>query len=285
MEGESTMEKLTLASRIKAINYSFSGTMGVYANDFKGNIIEVNADECFETASCIKVPILAALLRRVHEGMLNLKDKIDYKQENYVNGSGILRALSVGLELSILDFATLMIIVSDNIATNTLIELLGIDMINETCERLGLKETRLHNKIDFEAYRQLGTTTPREYAKIFELAYEKKLWDAEMSDLFVEILKKQHYNTMLTKDLTPYYFNSEDTGDEELISIASKSGSMDACRNDGGLFYTPYGGYAITILTKDFRDPLYYSEHESYQFGPKVSRLILDHYLSREGSF
>ncbi|MBF4693268.1 serine hydrolase [Fusibacter ferrireducens] len=279
------MEKLTLSSRINAINYSFSGTMGVYANDFKGNTIELNADEHFETASCIKVPILATLLRRVHEKQIHLDDKISYTPENYVDGSGILRALSVGLELSILDFATLMIIVSDNIATNTLIELLGIDAINETCEILGLKETRLHNKIDFEAYRQLGTTTPREYAVIFELAYKKKLWSAEMSDLFVAILKKQHYNTMLTKDLTPYYFDSEDTGDEELLSIASKSGSMNACRNDGGLFYTPYGGYVITILTKDFRDPLYYSEHESYQFGPKVSRLILDHYLSLKGSF
>jgi beta-lactamase class A len=196
-----------------------------------------------------------------------------------------LRALTPGLSLSTLDFATLMIIVSDNIATNTLIELLGIDKINALCDSLGMTQTRLHNKIDFERYSRLGTTTPRDYAVIFEKAYQGKLFSEEMSKLFIDILKKQHYNTMLTKALTPYYLDSEDTGDAEEISIASKSGSMNACRNDGGIFFTPYGGYVLTILTKEFSDKLFYSEHESYKFGPQVSRLVLDHFLSREGRF
>lgn len=276
---------MDLISRIKAINFSFSGVMGIYANDFKGNVIEINADEPFETASCIKVPILAALLKEVNAGNIDLKAPLTYVTDNYINGSGILRALTPGLSLSTLDFATLMIIVSDNIATNTLIELLGIDKINALCDSLGMTQTRLHNKIDFERYSRLGTTTPRDYAVIFEKAYQGKLFSEEMSKLFIDILKKQHYNTMLTKALTPYYLDSEDTGDAEEISIASKSGSMNACRNDGGIFFTPYGGYVLTILTKEFSDKLFYSEHESYKFGPQVSRLVLDHFLSREGRF
>lgn len=279
------MNKITLESRIKANIFSFSGTMGLYANDFRGNKIEINADEEFETASCIKVPILTELLRCVHEGKINLNHKLEYTKENFVVGSGILRSLSYGLQLSILDYATLMIIVSDNIATNTLIDLLGIDNINNTCNDLGLKHTILHNKLDFDKYDKLGTTTPREYGSIFEKVYNKELWSEEMSDKFVEILKMQHYNTMLTKEIPPYYLDSEDTGDEELIYIASKSGSMNACRNDGGLFFTPYGGYTIALLTKEFHDPLYYNDHESYKFGPKISNLLLNQYLALEGKF
>ncbi|MBS7527314.1 serine hydrolase [Fusibacter paucivorans] len=276
---------MDITSRINAINYSFSGLMGIYANDFKGNIIAINENECFETASCIKVPILATLLNEVEKGNLSLDDPLVYTPENFIDGSGVLRSLTPGLSLSTLDFATLMIIVSDNIATNVLIDLLGIDRVNAVCDSLGMVQTRLHNKIDFVKYRQLGTTTPKEYAVIFERAYQGELWSVEQSERFVEILKKQHYNSMLTKALTPYYLDAEDTGDEEVLSIASKSGSMNACRNDGGIFYTPYGGYVLTLLTKNFSDKLFYNEHESFKFGPQVSRLLLDHFISKEGSF
>ncbi len=127
-----------------------------------------------------------------------------------------------------------MIIVSDNIATNIMIDLLGIDNINNTCQELGFKDTILYNKLDFSKYSKLGTTTPRDYARLFEMIYKEELWSKEASREMLEIFKKQHYNTMLTRDLPQYYLDSENTGDEELIYIASKSGSMNACRNDGG---------------------------------------------------
>jgi beta-lactamase class A len=90
---------------------------------------------------------------------------------------------------------------------------------------------------------------------------------------------------MLTRDLPQYYLDSENTGDEELIYIASKSGSMNACRNDGGIVSTPYGAYAIALFTKEFMDSLYYDDHESYRFGGKVTRLMFDNYISLKGKF
>jgi beta-lactamase class A len=278
------MEMMSIDKRIDAQMVSFNGKMGLYVNDFNGNIIEKNADEEFETASCVKIFVLTELLRRVHEKTLDLNQKLVYKKNNYIDGSGVIRSLSEGLELSLIDYATLMIIVSDNIATNILIEFLGIENINKTIVSFGLKQSKIHNKINFEKYDKLGTSTPREYAKIFELAYKNELYSKEISEKFIEILKKQHYNTMMTRDIAPYYLDSEDTGDEELICFATKSGSMNACRNDGGLVYTPFGGYALTLFTKEFYDPLYHNNHESYQFGSKVSNLILNHYLSLKGS-
>ncbi len=176
-----------------------------------------------------------------------------------------------------------MIIVSDNIATNIMIDLLGIDNINNTCQELGFKDTILYNKLDFSKYSKLGTTTPRDYARLFEMIYKEELWSKEASREMLEIFKKQHYNTMLTRDLPQYYLDSENTGDEELIYIASKSGSMNACRNDGGIVSTPYGAYAIALFTKEFADSLYYNDHESYRFGGKVSRLIFDNFISLKG--
>ncbi|MCQ4922458.1 class A beta-lactamase-related serine hydrolase [Tissierella carlieri] len=279
------MNKLSLESRINAEVYNFSGRIGLYANDFKGNIIEINSDDKFETASTIKVFVLAELYKQIHENKINPHKILEYEKENYVVGSGILRDLDYGVEMTAKSFATLMIIISDNIATNVLIDLLGIDNINNTCADLGLKDTILHNKIDFEKYSKLGTTTPRDYGRFFELLYKKELWSKEISEEMIDILKKQHYNTILTRDLPQYFLDSENTGDEELISIASKSGSMDACRNDGGIVYTPYGGYVISLFTKDFVDNLYYNDHESYRFGGKVSRLMFDQYISLEGRF
>lgn len=279
------MSKLSLESRLRAEVVSFSGKISFYANDFKGNIIDINANEKFEAGSCIKVFILTELFRQIYKKRINSNDKLIYTKENYVVGSGVLRAMDFGVELNIKNLAILMIIVSDNIAANILIDLLGIDNINNTCEDLGLNNTILHNKINFDKYECLGTTTPRNYGIIFEKLFRKELWSKEISEQMIDIFKNQHYNTMLSRNLPQYYLDSEDTGDEELIYIASKSGSMDTSRNDGGIIHTPYGSYVLAIFTKLFKDPLYYSDHESYTYGPKASRLLFDQYLALKGRF
>ena len=126
----------TLKKRIQAETVSFSGEFGVYANDLRGNVIGVRADEPFETASCIKAFILADLYRQAAEGKKNLSDRLTYTAENQIDGSGILQSLEIGTELSVKNLATRMIIVSDNIATNILIDYLGLGHINETIAAL-----------------------------------------------------------------------------------------------------------------------------------------------------
>ncbi|MFA5576546.1 MAG: serine hydrolase [Tissierellaceae bacterium] len=279
------MDRLSLEARINAEVYNYSGRIGFYANDFKGNVIEINSEDKFETASTIKSYILAEFYRQVYEGKLDRNKKLKYEEENFVVGSGVLRDLDFGVEMTAKSFATLMIVISDNIATNIMIDLLGIDNINRTIQDLGFKDTVLHNKIDFEKYSQLGTTSPKDYGKLFEMIYKKELWSPELSQEMLEIFKNQHYNTMLTRNLPQYFLDSENTGDEELIYIASKSGSMDACRNDGGIVNTPGGGYVISLFTKEFVDNLYYNEHESYRFGGKISRLMFDQFITLGGSF
>lgn len=277
-----TNPRLTLEERIEAELKSYDGTMGLYIDDLKGNVITRFPDEKFETASTIKVYILAALFDAIGQGKASLKDMLTCEERFWIDGSGILGSLEVGTTLSVKNVATLMIIVSDNIATNMLIDYLGIDNINACIQKLGCKDTVLHNVLDFAKYHQLGTTTPRDYASMFVRIQNRTLVSPEASEQMWQILSQQHYNSMIVKSLPQFYVDS-DNYDEQLFWFASKSGSMNACRNDGGIITTPYGSYVIVMLNKDFSDKQYYPDHPATVFGSRVSRLIFDQYLTLEG--
>nr|WP_312579330.1 serine hydrolase [Sedimentibacter sp.] len=279
------MDKMLLANRIKAELTSYNGIMGVYIDDFKGNKIEINANDTFESASSIKTFILIDLFQQVHDGKKSLNEILKYTEENKIDGSGVLQSLDFGVEMNVKSFATLMIIVSDNVATNIMIDYLGLEHINETIKGLGFNDTVLHNKIDFEKYDKLGTTSPSDYGRAFTMIHERNLISKEACEQMLEIFKMQHYNSMLTKDFPQYYLSGDDSfaSEDEQISVASKSGSMNACRNDGGLVITPYGEYVIVLFNKEFYDPLYYAEHDATCYGARVSRLVLDQYLALRG--
>jgi beta-lactamase class A len=279
------MDNMLLVNRIKAELTSYNGKMGVYIDDFKGSKIEIDADEKFEAASSIKTFILIDLFQQVHDKTKSLDEILKYTEENKIDGSGVLQSLDFGVEMKVKNFATLMIIVSDNIATNIIIDYLGLEHINETIKKWGFNDTVLHNKIDFEKYDKLGTTTPRDYGKAFTMLHEGTLVSKEACEQMLEIFKMQHYNSMLTKNFPQYYLSGDDSfaSEDEQISVASKSGSMNACRNDGGLVFTPYGDYVIVLFNKEFYDPLYYADHDATNYGAKISRLILDQYLALNG--
>ena len=207
------------------------------------------------------------------------------KMSVFVDDSGMLRALGVGAKLKVKDTATMMIICSDNIATNMLIDYLGLDTINACIREMGFAHTVLHNPLHFDIYNDLGTTTPRDYASLFGQVAKGTLVSAEASAEMLAIFRQQHYNTMLTHDFPQFYLDCEETGEPELIWVASKSGSMNACRNDGGLIHTPYGDYVLVMMCTDFANKLEVNDHPSVIYGNRVSRMLFDQYLALEGSF
>lgn len=276
------MREITLSDRIKAELLSYDGMMGLYINDFRGTKIELNIDEKFETASTVKSYILGCLFDEVEKGNKHLEDMLTYTEDAFVDGSGLLRSLDMGVTMTVKNIATLMIIVSDNIATNMMIDYLGIDTINAFMQAQGFQDTMLHNRLDFSKYSKLGTSTPRDYAAFFERIATGTLISESACEQMLEIFKKQHYNSMITKRF-PQALIDEDTYEEELIYVASKSGSMNACRNDGGIVSTPYGKYVIVMFNKNFHDPVYYANHPATEFGSRISRLIFDQYMALKG--
>ena len=240
-------KNMTLEKRIDAELYSYQGRMSVFVDDLQGHTVERGADEEFETASVIKAFLLAALYLQAAHGMADLSAEIEYEASQFVDGSGMLRALGACIR------------------------------------ELGFAHTVLHNALHFDRYRQLGTTTPRDYASLLAQMARGTLVSKAASVEMLAILRQQHYNTMLTKDFPQYYLDCEETGAPELLWVASKSGSMNACRNDGGIVHTPYGEYVIVLMNKDFHDIIEYNDHPAIVYGARVSRMILDQVLACEG--
>lgn len=261
---------------------NFDGNYSIYANDLKGNIIKINSTEKYNAASCIKIYILVSLLRKTYAENISIDYKLKYDELNYVNGSGVLQYLTPGLELSIKDIATLMMIISDNVATNIIIDFVGIDYINDTIKELGLNNTKLYSKFESCEDKVFGETTAEDYGHIYKLICSKKLWNKDISEKVIEILKNQQYTEMIGDGIPKIYTET----DNELINYTiTKSGKYQSVRNDGGFVSTKYGDYILVIFIKDFQDQNYLNDDYIYNYGKRISNILFNRYIALKGKF
>ena len=276
-------KNMTLEKRIAAELYCYQGKMSVFVDDLQGHTVEVGADEEFETASTIKAFLLAALYLQVQRGRASLTDELVYEQSQFCGRQRHAAGAGCGRTTQSKRYRYHDDHLFGQHRHQHAHRLSGLDTINACIRELGFDHTVLHNPLHFDRYRQLGTTTPRDYAALFARIAKGELVSREASAEMLAILRQQHYNTMLTHDFPQYYLDCEETGAPELIWVASKSGSMNACRNDGGIVHTPYGEYVIVLMNKDFHDIIEYNEHPAMVYGARVSRMILDQVLACEG--
>lgn len=228
------IKELEIILKNELIN--FNGKVAIYADDLNGNTISINSQEEQNPASCIKVFILIELMKQVYFGRKNLNDKLIYTLSNQVIGSGILRLLTPGLELCVKDVATLMMVISDNVATNMMIDYLGIDNINKTIQEIGCINTKLYSKFDYEKSSkpwQFSKTTAEDYALAYRKIAKHELWDSSVSEQIITIMKNGKYCEMVGEGIPKIYRKIENS----LINyVATKSGKSNAIRNDGVLF-------------------------------------------------
>ena len=230
--------------------------VGLYASNFQ-DTIEINANHIFESASCIMVFVLIEFYKQVDENKINEKEIFIFDKDNDILGLNfeIISLFDYGLKLTAKDYATLMIVFSDSMATNKLIDFLGIDNINNTIKSLGLKNTFLCNKLDLLKYFKFGTTTPYEYAKVYEMLLRGEVINKQVSKKVLNILKKQRNFDMLKKGLPPIDILFKGTNESNINYIASKNGSivwvgneMKNARNDGGIISTKDRDIIISIF-------------------------------------
>ena len=266
--------------------------IGLYVNDMKSNIIKYNENEVFETASCIKLFILIEYFNQVFENKVSINDSFEYKEEDNIMGlnSGVISSFDYGLKFTSKDCAKLMIIYSDNIATNKMISYLGIDNINKTIKKLGFKNTYLFNELDLLKYFKFGQTTPYEYARAFEMISKNEMINSQISQNCLEILKLQKHNDMIVKYLSPMDLIFKGSEKSNINYIASKSGSivwngneMKNARNDGGIISTQYGDYIISIFVSNLDDLSFNFDNKGIEIGGKISKLIYDNFIENEG--
>ena len=162
--------ELTLERRIDAELCGLDAKMCVYADDLHGHVVERGADDEFESASTIKIYILGCLYAQTEAGKASLDAELTYEARHFVDGSGLIRSLGEGARLRARDVATLMIVVSDNIATNMLIDYLGLDTINAFIRSIGCTHTKLHRSLRSDNWSEkLGAITPRDMGRFFAL--------------------------------------------------------------------------------------------------------------------
>jgi beta-lactamase class A len=259
----------------------FAGTGGVAAKNLgTGEEIRVSADDTTATASTIKVPILIEIFRQIEAGNISLDDRLTVTDGAMTKGSGILRDLSLGVELSVRDVAVLMIVVSDNTATNMLIDLAGKERINQTMTELGFGRTRLINRLDFPVIgpdaRNLAVTTPGELAAIMEALASGSILTKKSCDQILEIMRMQHYRDLSPRYLpfTPY---AEELGDQDNgLRIANKTGGWKGMRADMALIEWPATRYVIGIVTEGDPDERFWAENNADKLIGRISKLIFD---------
>lgn len=285
---------MNLNQEINELFNNFDGKLSLYANDGK-NCIKINEDEVVEAASCIKVFILIEYYRQI---MTNEKSRDDILTYNYDNdyvkdGSGIIQYLDTNMSISSKNMAILMIIVSDNIATNKLIEYLGYENINNTIKNLGFTKTKLIAKtLDFTKYNSIGVTTAYEYAEIYRKLLNKEILNEDICDEIIDILSKQQKRDMLIKNIVPKFLYEKGTDNGFINYIASKSGGLGGeyediviCRNDGGIFSTKCGYYIVSIFINNFADYYFYNDNPAIILGSKINKLLFETFKENGGTF
>jgi beta-lactamase class A len=230
-----------LGSVINDVDANLDGVMGVAIEDLKtGDQFFLHENEVFAQASSIKITVLADLYLQVQQGKLKLTDPYTVQSSDLVPDSDIMGGLTSGVtRVTLRDLATMMVAVSDNSATNVLIDRVGMDNVNAMLGSLGLAHTRLRRKMmDLEAAKQgrENISTPREMMTLLEAIYRGKLLDKESTADFFKVLSTNK-DSWIPRDLPAG------------VQIANKPGSLEGVRNDSGIVFVEGRPYVICVMT------------------------------------
>jgi beta-lactamase class A len=237
-----------LKDSLKRTVIQLEGTCGVAVCNLNTHEAYLHNDrKIFPAASLIKLFILLEFFRCVDRKELCLDAEVSLQKEHKVPGFGIVKELHAGLNLTYEDLALLMIVLSDNVATNILIDTLGMSTINATTQKQGYVHTSLQRKMmDGEAKsRGLDNyTTPRDILNLLIDIETGKILSASSRQRFIDILKRQQCNNKL-----PLLLPSE-------AVLAHKTGDLPQVEHDAGLMYIKDVPIAIVVMTKDLVDNL-----------------------------
>jgi beta-lactamase class A len=271
-----------LDRQIAEIAARFSGELSFAAKNLAtGETIERNADTVMPTASVIKLAVLVEVFRQAAEEGLDLERRLQMRDTDVVRGSGILKELTPGLQPTVRDLATLMVVLSDNTATNMLIDLVGgVEAVNRTMhERLGLRTIVLHNRVDFARIgndiSRFGESSPREMMRLVEMLAQSEVVDEASSRAMVEIMRRQQY-----LDQAPRYiaFNpyARELRIEQPIQIGCKTGFFPGTRVDAGLMELPADVTIVyCMMTDKARDTSMAAESEGAIVNGLLGRALL----------
>jgi|HubBroStandDraft_1064217.scaffolds.fasta_scaffold04419_5 beta-lactamase class A len=234
-----------LEKSILDVDHGLDGVMGVAIVDLTdGHKYLLHADDVFPQASSIKICVLAELYRQAQQGKLKLTDLYTVNAADLVQDSDIMNGLTPGVtRITLRDLATMMVAVSDNAATNVLIDRVGMDNVNSFLSGQGLRETKLRRKMmDVRAATEgrENVSTPSEMASLLEALYRGRILNKEMTDDLFKVLST-HKDSWIPRNLP------------EDLRIANKPGALEGVRNDSGLIFVDKRPYVLCVMTTYLR--------------------------------
>jgi beta-lactamase class A len=259
-----------LEAGIDDVDRKLDGVMGVAIQDLtSGQKFVLRGDDVFPQASSIKTALLAELYRQAQTGKLKLTDPYLVQASDLVSDSDIMGGLTPGTtRVTLRDLATMVVAVSDNSATNVLIDRVGMDSVNALMDSLGLAHTRLRRKMmDLKAAGQgrENVSTPREMMTLLEQLYAGKVLNKEFTDDFFTLLST-HKDSFLPRDLP------------DGLRIANKPGELEGVRNDSGVVFVENHPYVICVMTtylhreRDGEDAISKISAEAYRMFDRLAR-------------
>jgi beta-lactamase class A len=252
--------ELPFEERIASLERTFSGRIGFHAVHLgDGEEVGLNADETFPTASVIKVGLCCAVLDLVARGEADLGEPLRLPPPGRrVAGGGILKQLEVGA-VSLRDAIELTITLSDNVATNALLERCDAGRVNAYFAGRGLSETRILGPVDFSRITHdleggIGVSTPREQTGLLAALARDEILDPELCAHLRAVLERQHYQDQIPRWLgwNPY---AQYHGRDQALTVGNKTGELDGIRADAGLLrHRERGTVAVAIFTDGGQD-------------------------------
>jgi beta-lactamase class A len=266
----------TLDERIKTELAGFKGNVWIYAKNLdNGKEYALKADERVRTASTIKLPIMVETYFQVSEGKLKWTDELVLTKQNKQGGSGVLSEFSDGTKIDLQTAKNLMIVVSDNTATNLILDKVTCDAVNERMEKLGFSNIRSLRKIGGGGDAKIaddgvnrlfgiGVSSMREMGKLLEMLERGEILSKDASKDMINTLKRQQYTDGIGRNLL------------DTIPVASKSGALDRLRSDVGIVYTRKGRLVMAITVDDMPVIHYSMDNEGNQLIWRLSQILQD---------
>ena len=279
----------TLQEKLTALAATHHGHVALYATQLNtAKTVGIDADKPVQTASVIKLTILFEAMEQVRAGKAKWDERLTLAKGDGVSGSGVLTFLDAPVTLTLKDALTLMVIMSDNTATNMAIDRFGVDAVNARIGWLGLKDTHLYKKVMKPATGPmpadqskfgLGKTTPREMAVVMERIGRCELagpgemalsGDTAICDVALKMLKNQFYRNTIPRYLEK--LDSSETGS----GIASKTGSLNAVRADVAIVAGKGGPMVLSIFTYDNEDKSWTADNEAEVMIGRLAKGIVE---------
>lgn len=263
-----------LDAQIKVELASFKGKVNLFAKNLEtGETYGLLADERVRTASTIKIAVMVEAFARVAEGKARWTDRLKLTNEKKVSGSGILQELGEGLQVTLRDAVNLMMVVSDNTATNLVLDVLTTDAVNARMESLGFKQIKLLRKVgsggESEAGKDpdnkrfgFGFATPREMVLLLEKIERGEVISPAASKEMIELMKREQSRNGIGRT-------------QRNVPMATKYGALDRLRSGIGIIYSKDGRIAMAITVDDMQETNWSVDNPGYLLMSRLSQLLL----------